>query len=311
MASARRTSPAAILAISAILCAAPSRAQEPGFEDFVRPMRVEAGPLISPAMGPIPRTDVWGAAGVLYRTRERGRATYEGVGTRLVLGGEWNPEWLDGRLGLGGSLVAFQTLHDHVDLPPVIDEWTHLYDLGPLRLHLRGVAFQMASGPLELAIAPFFRLGLPTDTSRIRQHRRVPIRRVIDDRVIEAPYFLIEPGVAVGGVIGPVSFYTHQAPILAPVHRVETHFLWSMHYGVGIRIADLVEIGAEISGLLRATDDFQERKLSAWSFDPGLRLITGSWEWEISSRIGISDQAQMPFGIFTAGFAICWVPGAD
>jgi len=191
----------------------------------------------------------------------------------------------------------------------VIDEWTSFYDLGPLRLRARMVAFRLATGPLELAITPFFRLGLPTDTSRVREHRRVPIRRVIDDRVIEAPYFLIEPGVSVGGAIGPVSYYTHQAPIIAPIHDVDTHFLWSMHYGAGIRIVDLLEVAAEISGLLRATDDFQERKLSAWSVDPGIRLITGSLEWEISARFGISDQAAVPFGVVTAGFAVCWVPG--
>jgi hypothetical protein len=133
---------------------------------------------------------------------------------------------------------------------------------------------------------------------------------VIDDRVIEAPYFLIEPGVSVGGAMGPVSFFTHQAPILAPIHEVETHFLWSMHYGVGIRFAEVFEIAAEISGLMRGTDDFQERKLNAWSVDPGIRLTTGAWEWEISSRFGISDQAAVPFGIFTLGFAVCWVPGA-
>jgi hypothetical protein len=300
--------------ITALIVASAVReayADKPAFEDFVEPLRVEAGPLLSPALGPIPRTDVFGAAGVLYRTRERGRATYSAVGTRLVLGGEWNPDWIDGRIGLGGSLVAFQTFHDHVDLPPMIDEWTSFYDLGPIRLRARMVGFRTATGPLELAITPFFRLGLPTDTSRIREHRRVPIRRVIDDRVIDSPYFLIEPGVSVGGTIGPVSFFTHQAPILAPIHDVDNHFLWSMHYGVGVRIADVFEIAAEISGLMRATDDFQERKLSAWSVDPGLRLITGSLEWEVSSRLGISDHADVPFGIFTIGFAICWVPGAE
>ncbi|MBW2278872.1 MAG: hypothetical protein JRF63_15370, partial [Deltaproteobacteria bacterium] len=236
------------LALIVLLVAPAAVADEPTFEDFVEPLRVEAGPLISPALGPIPRTHVFGAAGVLYRSRERGRATYTGLSTRLVLGGEWNPDWIDGRIGLGGSLVAFQSLHDHVDLPPVIDEWTSFYDLGPLRLRARMIAFRLATGPLELALTPFFRLGLPTDTSRIRQHRRVPVRRVIDDRVIEAPYFLIEPGVSVGGAIGPVSWFTHQAPIVAPIHDVETHFLWSMHYGLGIRIGDIFEIAAEIAG---------------------------------------------------------------
>jgi hypothetical protein len=311
MLEAQRTALAACLVLLCSTTVCDASADEPTFEDAVEPLRVEAGPLIAPALGPIPRTDVFGAAGVLYRTYQRGRATYSGVGTRLVLGGEWNPDWLDRRLGLGGSLVAFQTTHDHVDLPPMIDEWTSFYDLGPLRLRARMTAFRFAAGPLELAITPFFRLGLPTDTSRIRLHRRVPIRRVIDDRVIDAPYFLIEPGVSAGGAIGPVSFFTHQAPILAPIHDVETHFFWSMHYGVGVRIAEVFEIAAEISGLMRGTEDFQGRKLSAWSVDPGIRLITGAWEWEISSRFGISDEADVPFGIFTLGFAVCWVPGAD
>jgi len=306
-----RAAATASLALLASLAAGPVAAEEPTFDGFVEPLRVEGGPLISPALGPLPRTDVFAAAGVLYRTRERGRATYTGVGTRLVLGGEWRPDWFDGRLGLGGSLVALQTTHDHVDLPPLIDEWTSFYDLGPLRVRARVIAFRFAAGPLDLAITPFLRLGLPTDTSRTRRHRRIPVRRVIDDRVIEAPYVLIEPGVSVGGTIGPVSFFTHQAPIAAPIVDVETHFLWSMHYGAGIRIADVFEVAAEVSGLLRATEDFQERKLSAWSVDPGIRLITGEWEWELSSRLGISDQAQVPFGTFTIGLAVCWAPGAE
>jgi hypothetical protein len=282
---------------------------KPEFESLVSPLRIEGGPLLSPAVGPVPRTEVWGSAGVLYRTSERGRATYEGVGTRLVLGGEWSPARLD-RLGVGGSVVAFQTTHDHVDLPPVVDEWTSFFDLGPLRLRARMIAYRLATGPLELALTPFFRLVLPTDTARIRPHRRMPIRRVLDDRVVEAPYVPIEPGVSLGGLVGPVSFYTHQAPLFVPIPDEKFHFLWSMHYGVGIRVRQRVEFATEVSGLMRATDDFHERKLSAWSVDPGFRLVTGAFRWELGARVGISDGARVPFGHVTAGFAASWLPPA-
>jgi hypothetical protein len=290
------------------LALAEEPARIPKFERFVQPLRVEGGPLLSPAVGPVPRTEVWGSAGALYRKFDYGRATYSGVGTRLVAGGEWSPKKID-RLGIGGSLVALQTTHDHVELPPVIDEWTSFYDLGPLRLQARMIAYRLATGPLELAVTPFLRLGMPTDTSRIREHRRMPIRRVLDDRVVEAPYVPIEPGVSVGGLIGPVSFYTHQAPLMVPIHGERFHFLWSMHMGFGIRVKDRVEFAVETSGLMRATDDFQQRKLIAWSIDPGFRVITGKLAWELGTRVGLSDDAQAPFGHVTAGFAACWAPG--
>jgi hypothetical protein len=298
-----------ICLLATTTAAGPALADEiPDFAGTVQPLRVEAGPLISPALGPIPRTEVFAAGGFLYRTRERGRATYSAFGTRAVLGGEYNPEWIDRRLGLGGSFVVFQSVHDHVDLPPVIDERTSFFDLGPLRLQAKLIAFKTRAGPLDLAITPFLRLGLPTDTSRQRRHRRMPIRRVLDDRVIEAPYFLIEPGAAAGGTIGPVSFFTHQAPVIAPIHDVQTHLLWSMRFGAGIRIVDVIEIAAEIGGLMRATEDFQEDRLNAWSVDPGLRLITGVLEWELAARFGITDEAHYPYGKVTAGFAVVWVP---
>ncbi|MBW2260558.1 MAG: hypothetical protein JRG91_01190, partial [Deltaproteobacteria bacterium] len=263
------------------------KTKDPKFESYVFPIRAQAGPLLSPPLGAVPRTELWGSAGVLYGKSGQGRTTYRLLTARLVLGGEWSPKKLP-KLGLGGEIVALQVTNLNTELPPAIDEWVTFFDLGILRLHARYMAFSMRTKIMELAVTPFLRLGLPTDTSRVRENRHMPIRHVLDDRTVNAPYVLIEPGVNVGLTLGPVSIYTHQAPVLAPVHGEAFHFIWSMHFGAAVDILHVVDVSFDISGLLRPTKAHQEDPdtdrasraepyLTAFALCPGVRLKRGTF----------------------------------
>ena len=71
------------------------------------------GPILSSPLGAVPRTELWGSAGVLYGKNEHGRTTYRLLMASLVLGGEWSPKKLP-KLGLGGEIVALAaTLGGH------------------------------------------------------------------------------------------------------------------------------------------------------------------------------------------------------
>jgi hypothetical protein len=313
-----RTLMLAVLAgLAATISASVSAGElEPGFDAFVDPVRAEAGPILSPAMGPIPRSGIWATEGVRYAKCDVGRTTYRVVQTALVLGGEWSPEKLR-RLGLGGDLVAFQTTTLMTELPPLIDEKGTSTDLGVLRLRARFRAFELARATpergyrFELALTPFFSLGLPTDTSRIRWERRTPIRGALDDRVIDGPYFLVEPGAAFGMTLGVFSFYTHQGWLFAPIRGADkTHFIYSMHYGLAARIAAIVELSTEVDGLLRFTEDYKGEPLYPWAFSPGVRLLHGDWAFELSARVGLNEDAYDPYGDITAAFGVAWRPGA-
>lgn len=282
--------------------------------DFVSPLQAEAGPVLSPAVDPVPANKIFGSVGVRYAKKREGRATYSVLQTALVIGGEWSPKKLD-RLGVGADLVAFQTTTLMVDLPPVIHEDRTLYDLGPLRLRAKLRAFEVERETpgkgyeFQLVLTPFFGLGFPTDTSRIREERRMPVRGVIDDRVFEGPYFLIEPGAALGMRLGVFTFYTHQGALFVPIHgQDKTHVYYSMHYGLAARIADVVEIVAETNGLLRFTKDYNEERLFPWAFSPGLRLRFDELSYEISARVGLNDDAYHPYGDFTLALGVAWRP---
>jgi hypothetical protein len=280
----------------------------PDFSKFVPPLKAEGGPLVSPPVSPVPSTGAGATLSMLYGKRERGRTTYELVSGMLLLSGQWSPEKVP-RLGLGAEIVALQMSSMHTELPPAIDEWLTFFDLGMLRLHVAFVAFQLESGIVQLAVTPFFRIGLPTDTSRIRDARSIPIRAVLDDRVAVEPYMLIEPGVSLGLTVGPASFYTHQAPVLAPVIGEVFHFFWSMHVGAAVSILGKLLIAVELAGLFRATEDFRDERLAALAICPGIRYVHGSLSYELSSRIGLTPDAHEPYGDFTLAFSVAWSPG--
>jgi hypothetical protein len=311
-----RSIPIAALALAAaIVCGrAMANDTDPELGAFVDPVRAEAGPILSPAIGPIPRSGIWATEGVRYAACDVGRTTYTVVQTALVLGGEWSPaKWR--RLGIGGDLVAFQTTTLKTDLPPLIREKGTAFDLGVLRLRARVRAFELArSTPrkgyrFELALTPFFSLGLPTDTSRTRWDRRTPIRGALDDRVIDGPYFLVEPGASFGMTLGVFSFYTHQGFLFAPILGAdETHFVWAVHTGVAARIDGVVELSAELDGLLRFTRGYEGERLFPWAFSPGVRLLHGAMAYELSARVGLNDDAYDPYGDFTVALGAAWRP---
>jgi hypothetical protein len=139
----------------------------------------------------------------------------------------------------------------------------------------------------------------------------MPIRGALDDRVIEGPYFLVEPGVAFGTTLGVFSFYAHEGFLFAPIRGADvTHFVWAMHYGVAARIGGVVELSAGLDGLLRLTRDYEHRRLLAWAFAPGARLLLGDFALELSARVGLNRDACDPYGDFTLGLGVAWRPGS-
>jgi hypothetical protein len=282
---------------------------ETGLDGFVHPLRAEAGPVISPALSPLPRTELHGGLGFAFAREERGRASYTTLQGALLLGGAWAPERVP-ELGLGGELVALQTTFVRTEVPPAIDEWARFADLGTLRLHARYVAWRREGrdhGP-DLVLTPFVRLGLPTDTARLRPNRRMPARRVIDPRVFEAPCVVVEPGASLAVVWGPVSFFAHEAPVFAPVVDQVFHFFWSSHLGAGIRLWRRLELAVETSALVRTTEDFAGERLAAFSVDPGLRLHLRDFALELSTRIALTDDARHPYGELTGFLGLGFVP---
>ena len=286
--------------------------RQPGFESFIDPLRAQAGPVLSLPLGAVPKTEIWASAGFRYGAYDYGRTTYGTMQTALVLGGEWSPKNLD-RLGLGGSITAFQSTTLMTELPPAIDEKRTYFDLGLLEIHGRFRVLELkrntsdSNWPFEVALTPFFRLGLPTDTSRLREDRHMPIRGVLDDRVIDGPYFLIEPGAAFGVTLGVFCLYTNQGLLIAPIHdQDKTHVFYSMHYGLGARIAGLVEIVVEANGLMRFTENIAHERLAAWAVSPGVRLVLGSAGFELSSRLGLGDDAYDPYGDVTLSLSFGW-----
>lgn len=135
----------------------------------------------------------------------------------------------------------------------------------------------------------------------------MPIRGVIDDRVIDGPYFLIEPGAAYGVTLGVFCVYTHQGLLIAPIHdQDKTHVFYSMHYGLGAKIAGLVEIVVEANGLMRFTENIAHERLAAWAVSPGVRLVLDSASFELSSRLGLGNDAYDPYGNVTLGLTFGW-----
>jgi hypothetical protein len=296
--------------MTAMLCTsltiAHAAKKEP-FASFVRPLKIEAGPVLSPSMNPIAENHVFGSLGFLWSEREHGQAIYQTLSSTLVLGGEWRTPKLD-IFAIGGDLVVLQMTNLRTNLPPAIDESDIFFDLGVLRLYAKIMACKRKVGIAHLAITPFFRLTLPTDTSRTNETRHMPIRRVLDDRVALAPYMLIEPGVSMGVLLGPVSFYMLQSPIFAPVYGEVFHFFWSMIYGVGANIIETFDITLEASWLSRPTRDFQNARLSAFSLNPGIRLNFNPFSYELSARIGLTEDAYAPYGDVSASFTVIWRP---
>jgi hypothetical protein len=119
---------------------------------------------------------------------------------------------------------------------------------------------------------------------------------------------LIEPGVSLGVLVGPASFYTHQAPIFATVYGEVFHFFWSMYYGIGVNIREIFDITLEAAWLARATEDFQDNRLSAFGLNPGIRLNIDPFSYELAFRIGLTEDAHAPYGDVTSSFTLSWRP---
>ena len=209
---------------------------------------------------------------------------------------------------MGGDITAFQVTRVSTEVPPAIEENDTYADLGPSRLYAKVKALELGKeGSFRLLVTPFARFGLPTDTSRTREERRMPVRGVIDDRVIGGPYFSIEPGVSAGFAIGIFSAYVHQSFPIVPIHDQDvTHVFFANHLGARVLLFDHLEVVGELGGLLRLTEAYDGERLSAWSVSPGLRWIGESLSLELSARFGLGDDSRDAYGLCTLFAAVAW-----
>ena len=318
--TARRRAVAAAIGVAAWACSAaatgaaakePADSVEPAVKSgpaaYVPPVRVEAGPVLAPPLSATPRTEMRAAFGYAFARSARGRARYQTHGVRVVLGGDWRPRSLPA-LAVGGELIALQVTAIRTEVPPAIDELATCADLGPLRVRARYLALERERGPFSFLVTPLLSLGLPTGTDRIRPRRRMPIRRVIDDRVFDGPPFVIEPGVTGAVLLGPLSAHAAQSALLVPVHEQAFHFAWSSHLGLGIRLFGRLALVVDWAVLARATRDFAGRRLAAQSLDPGVRVRVGDLEIEAGAKIGLGEHADAPYGDLTALAGVVWTP---
>lgn len=270
---------------------------------YASPLVVEASPFSSFAVSALPRTTVWGQLGALYGKTKVGRARYEQVSGQVGVGFTWSPKLFDHRFGLGAKLDALQLNALHTHVPPAIDEWETFVDLSEFNLFAEFVALRKAvSGLSTLLVTPFLRLHLPTDTSRLRLSRHIPIKKILGGEAAEGPPVLVEPGLAFGVTVGPATFYASTGLALGALAGECFLLLWNLNVGAAVKVP-LVVLIVETGGVIvhhKRHDSVQ------WQVSPGLRFEHKSFKVELSARFGLSEFSRIPYGIFTVGFALHW-----
>ncbi len=284
---------------------------EAAYAHHVSPVVGQAGTVLSTARDPVPSTSLLVSGGFRFGEQVRGRAVYRSLSSALLVGGRWQPSGLP-LLCLGGEFVAFQTNTIHTRVPPVVEEKSTFADLGNLRLGVTARLLELArpvgDRAFELTLSPFFYLGLPTDTSRLREEQHMPVRAVVDGTVFDGPYLTIEPGVSASATLWVFGLHTHQALLIAPVVDGRTQAYWSMHTWLTADIAQRVDIVLQVDALLASRERYQMEPFGAWGLSPAVRLHTGAVSWELAARLAISEDGYAPFGDVSGIFTFYWHP---
>jgi hypothetical protein len=300
---------AALCGLALLVCAAVAAAEEKegGGSDhldlFAQPLVLEAAPFSQLSMSALPATWVWGTVGALYGKRSVGRADYEQVSGEAAAGFMWSPAKLD-RFALGARFAFLQVNSMHTRVPPVIDEWKSYVDMGELNVFLQYNALKKIFKKLStILLTPFLRFHLPTDTSRLRQWRHMPIKKILGPEVGIAPYVLVEPGVAFAATLGPATFYASTGLGLGSIVDEGFLLLWNMNVGAAVKVP-LVHLIVETGGYVVHQ---KNHDLFAWQVSPGIRFFHKHMRYELGARIGLSDSSTHSYGTVTAGFAVHWI----
>lgn len=225
-----------------------------------------------PARALEPRTRAWALLGVGAATSAHSLDVY-----RLDLGGEI--ALLRQNLSLDANLPVLYQRLDETGRPT----------LGDAQIGFRAVALRLFAN--RLALGPLLRLQLPTGTF------------VRPDELGPHPV-LLDPAVALAGVLGPVALLATHGPtavlaVPSPMLRWSTSHVVELRLGwLGI-VAELdaalgmggASSGAALSGGLRA-------RL------PGER--TGRWHLLTLARGGLGASGEALFGRYYAGIGLAW-----
>jgi len=275
----------------------------------VPPVTGQAGLILSTAEGPLTGTGAFCSFGLGFGKREKGRTDYSRLSSTVLLGGEWSPEsaaWL----GIGGEAAVLQTNTFFTRLPPVIDEKETYADIGNLRIKVKARllerSWRLHKRDLELTVTPFFKLGMPTDTSRLRPNRRMPVRRVVNQTVFYNPYFTVETGISASLNLFFAGLHTHQALLAVPVPGGTGRIYYSMHTWLAASIASHVEIIAQVDALLSSGKGSGNSKYNGFGFSPGVRINISSISLEMAVRMKMNDDGYWQYGDFQGLFSLLW-----
>jgi len=270
---------------------------------FAQPLVVEGAPFSNFAMSALPATWVWGTVGALYGKHEVGRADYEQISGEAAAGFMWSPAKLD-RFALGGKFAFLQVNSVHTHVPPVIDEWETYVDMSELNVFFQYDVIRKNFKKLStVLLTPFLRFHLPTDTSRLRPSRHIPIKKILGPEVGVGPYVLVEPGVAFAATLGPATFYASTGLGLGAIVDESFLLLWNLNVGAAVKVP-LVHLIVETGGYLIHQ---KNHDLFAWQVSPGIRFVHKKMRYELAARFGLGDASTHSYGIFTAGFAVHWI----
>lgn len=299
--------PAAVAVLVAALgagSAAVARADDLPRLGFLPPLSVEGGAVVAPSLGVAPANYVWGGLAAAGGAWSAGRAEYEEVFGRLVVGGVWTPSFFQ-RLSFGADFAALAVHSIHTVVPPAIDEWAADFDVGELRVAISGLpwAVDLPDDEVQLGVRAHVRLTLPTDISRWNEGRRAaPLRRVLGDDIREHEFV----GIDLGGTFAVqwTLLTAYQTLCLVPVAVVdsEPQFLLASTTGAGLALGLGFELLLELNVLGRLTEaPAGAGRLGAVAVSPGVRWGTGGLRLGLEARVGLVEDAAAPYGDATLG----------
>ncbi|MBI5489746.1 MAG: hypothetical protein HY905_20600 [Deltaproteobacteria bacterium] len=293
------------MALLLLALPAPAAADDLPPLEFVEPLTIEAGPVISPAPGVAPATYVRASLAAGGGTWSVGRADYTEVFGRFVAGGAWSP-WFFPRLELGGDMVFLTEQSIRTVVPPAIDEWAHRWDLGELRVRVSALAWELDTEDhdMQLGVRPYVQLTLPTDTSRWSEGRRSsPLRRVLGDAIREHEFVLTDVGAAVAWRWRWVNAWQALGFVFGAIIDADFQFLLASTTGLGFDILDSgVEVLVELNYLGRLTEvGGGAGTMHALAVSPGVRWRTGDLTLGLEARVGLTGDSAAVWGDATGG----------
>ena len=289
----------------AVVCSGTAGAESLPDLDFVLPLSVEGGPIVSPGRAVQPATYVYAEVAAGGGTWDVGRAVYTEIFGRVVAGGAWSP-WFFPRIEIGGDMALLATQSVRTVVPPSIDEWAHEFDLGELRIHVSALAWELdlPDDSMQLGVRPYVRLTLPTDTSRWNENRRAaPLRRVLGDDIREHEFVLTDVGGSFAWRWSFLTLYETLGLVFGAVIDADFQFLLASTTGIGFDV-DVVglEFVLELNYLGRFTDaPAGAGTMHALAVSPGMRWRTGDFRLGLESRVGLTEDAEAPYGDATVG----------